>query len=117
MTFSSDVKRFSDNAKKRMDAQVRAISLDLYTSVILGSPVGNPTLWKHPAPKGYAGGSFRNSWYLSMTTPSDGAGRAPNKGGADSLRDLDGLPHAGGVTMLTNNLPYGIRLEYEGWSK
>ena len=96
---------------------MRAITLDLFSSVVLGSPVGNPTLWKHKAPKGYAGGAFRNSWYVSLGTPSDGAGRAPNKAGADSLRDLQGIGGAGNVTMLTNNLPYGIRLEYEGWSK
>jgi len=91
--------------------------LELFTSVILDSPVGNPTLWKSKPPKNYAGGTFRNSWYVSIGTPSDGGERAPNKAGADSLRDLQGIGDAGNVTMLTNNMPYGIRLEYEGWSK
>jgi hypothetical protein len=65
MTFSSDVKRFSNNTKKRLDQQVRAITLDLYSSIILTSPVGNPTLWKSKPPKGYTGGRFRANWNTS----------------------------------------------------
>lgn len=46
MTFASDVKRFSDNAKKKLDEQVRAITLELFSSVIMSTPVGNPELWE-----------------------------------------------------------------------
>ena len=46
MTFSSDVKRFSENAKKKLDEQVRGITLELFSSVIMSTPVGNPELWE-----------------------------------------------------------------------
>ena len=65
MTFASDVKRFSENAKKKLDEQVRGITLELFSSIILSSPVGNPTLWKSKPPKGYVGGRFRANWNTS----------------------------------------------------
>ena len=46
MTFASDVAKFSENAKKKLDQQVRAITLELFSSVIMSTPVGNPELWE-----------------------------------------------------------------------
>ena len=46
MTFASDVAKFSENAKAKLDQQVRAITLELFSSVIMSTPVGNPELWE-----------------------------------------------------------------------
>lgn len=97
---------------------MRAITLDLFSSIVLSSPVGNPTLWKHKAPKGYVGGRFRANWNTSIgspdfaTTPAiDPSGTAAISG---AMRKMGG---AGTVTYMSNALPYGVRLEYSGWSK
>ena len=118
MSFSSDVKRFSDNAQKRLDQQVRAITLDLFSSIILSSPVGNPTLWKHPAPKGYVGGRFRANWNTAAGQPDFTTTFNIDTTGAEAIaRAASKIGPAGGVQYMSNALPYGIRLEYEGWSK
>lgn len=67
-------------------------------------------------PRGYVGGRFRNSWYVTVGAPSNAGAREPDKSGAGSLSDLKNIGGAGTVTYLCNNMPYGLRLEY-GWSK
>lgn len=67
------------------------------------------------APAGYVGGRLRNSWYVTTGTPSEGAGREPNKAGAESIAEMKKIT-TGGVCYLTNNLPYAVAIEY-GHSK
>lgn len=69
-------------------------------------------------PKGYVGGRFRANWNTSVTAPdetvTDDVDPSGSKATANVLAKMGG---AGSVTFLTNGLPYGERLEYEGWSK
>lgn len=44
-TFADTVRQFAVKAKGNVDKQVRAITLELFSSVITSSPVGNPELW------------------------------------------------------------------------
>lgn len=118
MSFSGDVARFSEDARKRVDQQVRAITLGLFRDVIMMSPVGNPTLWKHKPPKGYVGGRFRANWNTSVGSPVLDTTTAVDPSGgmaiANAARNIGG---AGSVTYMANGLPYGPRLEFSGWSK
>lgn len=68
-------------------------------------------------PKGYVGGRFRANWNTSVTAPdetvTDDVDPSGSKATANVLAKMGG---AGSVTFLCNGLPYGERLEYEGWS-
>lgn len=69
-------------------------------------------------PKGYVGGRFRANWNTSVGAPdettTDAVDPTGNKAKAGVMANMGG---AGTVTYLCNALPYGERLEFEGWSK
>jgi hypothetical protein len=117
MSFSGDVAKFRKDAVQKVDQQVRAITLGLFRDVILASPVGNPTLWKHKAPKGYVGGRFRANWNTSIGSPALDTTTIVDPSGAFAIGNAaKNLGGAGTVTYMSNGLPYGPRLEYQGWS-
>jgi hypothetical protein len=136
-TFAIDMQNFVKKCKKNAHEVVAKTMMDITTSVIERSPVGDPSQWEgwekgsigansdHWLVKsgfvgeGYAGGRFRANWQL-------GIGKLP--GGTTDDRDKDGkrtraklhamIPAeaAGKVYYLTNNLPYAWPLE-DGHSK
>jgi len=88
-------------------------------NLILGSPVGNPTLWQFPdsAPDGYVGGHFRRNWQVSIggfnTTELGGADAAGAATLASGKSRIDTFTRAGkpGVNLvIQNNVPYANRL-------
>ena len=44
---------FAEKAGNRANDVVRKVVIDVTASVVDKSPVGNPDLWKRPAPEGY----------------------------------------------------------------
>ena len=72
------------------------------------------------AGKGYVGGRFRGNWQVSfevgatgmldLVDPTGSAAKAIGKG------VLEHYQIGVGKIWIMNNLPYGPRLEYEGWS-
>ncbi len=69
--------------------------------------------------KGYVGGRFRANWQFGNGSPVDGQVDAVDPNGSKTLQGMIaaiGSTGAGGVTYISNNLPYGPRLE-DGWSK
>lgn len=56
------------------------------------TPVGMPSLWKYPAPKGYTPGSLRAAWQIKESL---------------TLKNI--------VITIMNQLPYAGRVE-DGWS-
>jgi hypothetical protein len=116
--FSLDISKFAAKAKGNMDKAVRKIVLDIGTRIVMRSPVGDDTYWKHPAPKGYIGGRFRANWQYGYSVAPQGALPDIDPTGAASIgRISDGIGSspAAGVHFLSNNLPYAQRLE-SGWS-
>lgn len=116
--FAADITAFVKKAGGNMHAVVRKIVLDVGTSVVLLSPVGNPSKWRHPAPKGYVGGRFRANWQYGLDHKPEGVSGAIDKSGQVSISRLrTGVPAAaaGHVHFITNNLPYAMPLE-RGWS-
>lgn len=116
-SFSEQVAAWNKKAAQKVDKDVRGITLALFSRVILDSPVGNPTLWKHPAPKGYVGGRFRGNWNVSINTPDATTTENKDKSGAVTIaKAKKNIGGAGTVTYMCNALPYAYRLEFSGWS-
>lgn len=77
-------------------------------------------LYRLQSGKGYMGGRFRANWQFANGAPASGVIDAVDPSGKETKARLEAgieATGAGGVTFISNNLPYGHRLEYEGWSK
>jgi hypothetical protein len=116
MSFSKQVKGFSDRTKAKINKVTRASIIDLGGSIIRGTPVGNPDLWKGTAPKGYVGGAARGNWFSTLHTKSGSEDEMRRAGEAVANLVSVAARAPGNVFYLTNNLPYIGRLEYEHWS-
>lgn len=117
--FALRIREFAEKAKDNMEAVVVKTTIDIASKVVERSPVGNPDNWKSPPPKGYVGGRFRANWQIGLDAPATGeldlidASGAPTKTRLASEIESIGMGH---IVHITNNLPYGPRLEYEGHS-
>jgi len=121
-SFSLDIARFVAKTGLRMDLVIRKVGLDILRSVVLRTPVGNPTLWKSKPPKGYVGGRARGNWITTWAVPADfvilgdtaisRGGDKPINAGADTI--IAGY-RRGQTLYIVNNLPYIMALE-NGWS-
>ncbi len=104
MSFALDVSKWAEKAKGRMDLVVRKISLDLFTRIILRSPVDE--------------GRFRGNWQVAINEIPAGVLELDDKSGSATVAKATAAAlnvKAGDVIYLINNLPYGPRLE-NGWS-
>lgn len=117
MTFGQDLAKFAQKANDNMDIVVRTITLELATAVVERTPVGYPPGWKNPPPKGYVGGRLRANWQFSagapLTTQLDTTDHA---GVLTKIAAAVDATAAGGITWLSNNLPYAVPVEFEGHS-
>lgn len=94
----------------------------IHRTVVLASPVGDPTLWQMPeaAPAGYVGGSFRGNWLIGVGADPVDESPAVDPSGALTIREGE-LTLRLDVTSLrepifiVNDLPYANRLN-NGWS-
>lgn len=102
--FADQVAAFERKAQDRIDMAFRKIALDLFTSVILKSPVDT--------------GRFRANWQVAIGAAPEGTLELEDKTGAATISKADaavaGL-NGGETTYLVNNLPYAERLE-DGYS-
>jgi hypothetical protein len=118
--FELDLQKIVDRAKSNLDAAVRKTVLDLGTSLVMKSPVGNPDLWKNPPPPGYTGGRFRANWDLHINGVGDATYDVVDASGRASFERIGAQLSSGKVGdtfVITNSLPYARKLEYEGHSK
>jgi hypothetical protein len=128
-TFSADIRAWVEKTKDDADKVVRYALMTLDGKLVMRSPVGDAKYWKHPAPKGYAGGRFRGAWLVSEMAPqSSGSGFDRTSSGTNGLIDKDGkatlaahasvinVAKAGRVHFLYNQMPYAQRIE-QGWSR
>lgn len=111
--------QFTAQIRDDTSRRVRIIALAMLRRIVERSPVGNPALWKHPAPKGYIGGAFRANTIVSIGSPiyEFNENDIDKNGGptiAKGARSISGLePFT--VVYITNSAPYAVRLE-NGWS-
>lgn len=104
MSLSLDLRNFIDKTTKNADAKVRVICLDLLSGIVMKTPVDT--------------GRARGNWQASIGSPrmtqletTDANGDVTIAAGQDAVSQAPG-----NVFWITNNLPYIMRLEYEGWS-
>jgi hypothetical protein len=120
-SFSLQLAAFAAKAGKNADTAVRKTIIDVGTRLVELSPVGDGDLWKSPPPPGYVGGRFRANWQGgNNSVPSNelpDIDPSPAESNVSTMRIIGAIPErvAGGNFIITNNLPYGQRLE-DGWS-
>lgn len=116
--FAVDVQRLCEKIALDADIVVEKVVLDVSTSLVYKSPVGDAKYWKHAPPPGYVGGRFRANWQygngevnLTTTEEIDADGLKTISRIAESVgKDAAGRNH-----YISNSLPYAQRLE-DGWS-
>lgn len=116
------LKKYKANQQKVLEATEKVINktaLEMYGLIIQRTPVGNPSLWKYPAPKDYNPGTLRASWHISFTNTirnTEGqfasSSQISNNGGVSLKLQSD---NKGKGYTIYNNQPYAQRVE-EGWS-
>lgn len=108
--FSIPLGQMAEKLKLEVETVARKSTFELWRAVQLRSPVDT--------------GRFRANWNPSFGSPNyavnDGFDNAPLQ--ADSARSNFVASQAltlpiGGVTYLSNGLPYAVRLEFDAWSK
>jgi hypothetical protein len=104
-SFARDLATLIEKAKDKQDLVIRKVSLDLYRSLVLKSPVDT--------------GRFRGNWQVGIGAIDTATGSAVDPTGEAAIARADSALQnvkVGGVIYLTNSLPYAIPLEY-GHSK
>jgi hypothetical protein len=120
--FALSLKQFATKVDVRANLVMRKILLDVGTSLVELSPVGDPEAWKHPAPKGYIGGHFRANWqygnYAGGGIPTSRLDKIDPSGQGAVAQMAAKIPERsiGMIHVIVNNLPYAMRLE-TGWSQ
>ena len=105
--FSLSIDKWVENAGQDMAQLHKAIVLELFTSVILDTPVLE--------------GRLRGNWLISSDSPETGqfdvldpTGNQTTKKVEDFVSNID--VEGDFVLFLANNLPYAYRIEHDGWS-
>mgnify|MGYP000179491871 CR=1 FL=1 len=129
--FRVDLDKFVKNVVPQRAAEIqRNMSLELFSSVVLGTPVGNHRKWERnldratrglpPLPKGYVGGHARKNWQIRIGSPNvrelagqDNGGQRTISAGLNEIRKVKRKPVR---LFIVNPLPYIDPLE-RGHSK
>ncbi|ABF63543.1 phage-related conserved hypothetical protein [Ruegeria sp. TM1040] len=104
MGFAEDIEAFASKTERKMDLAVRKIALELFSRVILQTPVDK--------------GRARANWQVAIGTAPDGTLELEDKSGTATISAATATAaglRAGDVIYLVNNLPYILRLE-DGYS-
>ena len=104
-SFADQVARFEKDALRKMNLAVRKISLEIFSRVILKSPVDT--------------GRFRGNWQVAIGSVPSGTLELDDKTGTATVSKADLKlvgAKAGDTIYLANNLPYAVRLEEGGYN-
>lgn len=114
--FSLDFTAIIEKTKANIDLVIPKATIDIFSSVILKNPVGNPSLWKvAKPPKGYVGGRSRANWICTVGAPNRTTITDVDPGGSKTISAMQSIvmaAKAGNVVYLSNNMPYVKTLEY-----
>lgn len=93
-----------------LDKVVRRTALSVDRELVLATPVGNPDLWKNPAPPGYVGGRARSNWLASINAPRTDAGENTERNSGDTVAAQMTNFKLSDTIFITNNVPYIVEL-------
>ena len=96
--------KFAAKTARKLDVAVQKISIEMFSRVILRSPVDT--------------GRFRANWQVSIGSVPSGTLELEDKSGTATVSKATAAAlgmRAGSIITLANNLPYGPRLE-DGYS-
>lgn len=114
MSFEQDLRAFANKTNRKANLIVKKIVIDVGTSLVLKTPVGDPTYWKSKPPPGYVGGRARGNWQYALDAPAIVEFNRIDKDGSATINHLTsniGDKAAGRVHYITNTLAYIERLE------
>jgi hypothetical protein len=101
---------------ERCEDVARQSVMSIGKSLVLKSPVGDATYWKHKPPKGYVGGRFRANWQYGVNITPTGTTAKIDRNGTATIAAMNSrieqAEAMGVVHVFTNNLPYAVPLEY-----
>lgn len=107
--FSVAISDFVKDTKKDLESGIKEAEIELFSRVILRTPVGNPDFWASPPPKNYVGGRLRGNWGVNQSIDNIDAS------GSETLQNMQlgvNAEELGGVLTFVNNLPYAEVIEY-----
>lgn len=113
--FRAKFEAFIEKTKANRDLVVQKVAMDMLSSLVMKSPVGNPDLWKQAPPPGYVGGRFRANWNVADSAPDTSTTDSIDANGSATLSEGQTKILSfkiGGTLYLTNSLPYAQPLEY-----
>lgn len=117
--FNAGLDDFANNeVPEFVSMAVRRVAFAIDRALVMSTPVGNPDLWKRPAPKGYVGGRARANWIPTLNVPATAESGRKDKQGAATIGLLAPVAQKyriGDTIFLSNSVPYIVRLN-EGHS-
>jgi hypothetical protein len=105
MSFAVKLNQFSAATTDKVERLRRGVALKLFTAVILDTPVDT--------------GRLRGAWLCTVNKASGEEPTTTDPTGSKAIQGVMNTVSEGGSSdtfILTNNLPYAARIEYEGHS-
>lgn len=116
MSFKGQLEAFARKTEANMALATKKVLIDIGARIIERTPVGDPSIWSGPAPKGYVGGRARGSWQYSVNSPATGDPVSIDPTGSATVAAITaGIRPIPAIHYITSNLPYIQALE-NGWS-
>lgn len=114
--FSESIEEFVKLSKKRFERTMELFIVDFTDTLFRRTPIGNPALWKFPAPPNYVPGTLINSWHTGFSPAV--STRMPDKSASVAKAEaaMVAKQAAGNIVYITNPAPYAFRIEYDAWS-
>jgi hypothetical protein len=106
-------------ALKACENTINATVTDMYKKIVERTPVGDPSLWKSPAPTGYVPGKLKASWSINFNNiQRDDKGQFASGTQITEAHGLSlSITNPGNQTVaISNNAIYAQRIEYGSWS-
>jgi len=98
MSFSKDIKKWTEKAEKAALFVFRGTALDIFSKVILRTPVDT--------------GRARGNWQCSLNNPASGEVTGTGRSALGRAKSATGKAKVTDTIYLINNLPYIKKLEY-----
>ena len=115
MTFTADLKKWTNKTNVFVVDIIRESAADLFEEIIHRTPVGDPSLWKSKPPADYIPGNLQSNWQCTLGTPASGMWSFEDKSTEQTISAMKSVIEGSfpdQAIFLTNLLPYAQRIEY-----